>query len=80
MQQSGDAFGNKKYSWGALEGRNIEGMEFRAGSGHVLKVEPVSPSRALEIAEKWLHETYLPRAYKLAVRNINFGKYLKEVK
>lgn len=73
-----DAFGNKKYSWGALEGRNIEGMEFRAASGHVLKVEPVSPSKALEIAEKWLYQTYLPRAYKLAVEKTNFSKYLVE--
>lgn len=73
-----DAFGNKKYSWGYLEGRNIEGMELRAASGYTLKIEPVSPSRAIEIAEKWLYQTYLPRAYKLAVEKTNFSKYLVE--
>lgn len=73
-----DAFGNQKYSWGYLEGRNLEGQTLRAGSGYEFKIEPVAPSKALEIAEKWLYKTYLPKAYSNAARNTNFARYLIE--
>lgn len=73
-----DIFGNKKYSKGYLEGENIEGWELQAGSGYKIKIEPVSPSYALQDALKFLYETYLPRAYQLVVNNIDFAKYLIE--
>lgn len=74
-----DAFGRKKHSSGYLEGINIEGKELVAGSGHRLTVEPVSPSHALQDAEKFLYNTYLNRAYKNAIQNVNFSKFLKEI-
>lgn len=73
-----DAFGRERYSSGYLEGINIEGQELRAGSGYTLTVEPVSPSYALQDAEKFLYNTYLNRAYKNAIQNVNFSKYLIE--
>lgn len=72
-----DVFGRKRYSHGAAEGHNIEGWRFTRGK-FTLKVEPVSPSRAIEIAEGWLYKTYLPRAYSNAVQKTNFAKYLIE--
>lgn len=69
-----DLFGRKKYSSGYMEGHNIEGWEMRTG----FKIEPIAPSYAIQMAEQWLYNTYLPNAYKLAVREVSFGKYLKE--
>lgn len=66
--------GKQKHSSGYMEGYNIEGWEMRTG----YKINPVAPSRAIEAAEGWLYKTYLPRAYKLAIQNINFAKYLIE--
>lgn len=73
-----NTFGEKKHSSGTLEGQNIEGLELTAGSGYKIKIEPVSPSYALQMAEQWLYKTYLPRAYKNAVNNTSFAKYLIE--
>lgn len=70
-----DAFGKKRKSEGSMEGLNIEGMEMLHGKGII---EPSSPSYALQDAEKFLYGTYLPRAYKLAIQNVNFSKYLIE--
>lgn len=69
-----DLFGNKKHSSGYMEGYNIEGWEMRTG----YKIQPTTPSYAIQMANKWLHDTYLPNAYKLAVQETNFAKYLKE--
>lgn len=69
-----DLFGNKKHSSGYFEGYNIEGWEMRTG----FEIEPVAPSYAIQMAYQWLYATYLPNAYKLAIREVNFGKYLKE--
>lgn len=70
-----DAFGKKRKSEGSMEGLNIEGMEMLNGD----KIEPISPSYALQDATKiFLYGTYLPRAYKLAIQNVNFAKFLKE--
>lgn len=69
-----DAFGNTKKSLGTMEGIPIEGM--KKWNGDI--IEPLSPSYALQDAEKFLYSTYLPRAYKLAVKNTNFAKYLIE--
>lgn len=75
-----DAFGNTKSSLGTMEGVPIEGLErwhHGIDSGDV-SIEPVSPSYALQDAEKFLYSTYLPRAYKLAIQNVNFGEFLVE--
>jgi len=57
-----------------MAGIPLEGVTVREG----YKIEPVAPSRALEIAEGWLYRTYLPQAYKNAIQKTNFAKYLKE--
>ena len=64
-----DLFGRKKYSSGYMEGHNM-----RTG----FKIEPVAPSYAIQMAYQWLYKTYLPNAYKLAIREVNFAKYLIE--
>ena len=69
-----DVFGNKRSSRGSMAGLDIERLVIRIGD----KIETESPSYALQDAENFLYATYLPRAYKLAVQNINFGKYLIE--
>ena len=66
--------GKSKTSSGTMEGENIEGVEMTTG----YKINPVAPSRAVESALGWLYKTYLPRAYRLAIKNVNFGKYLIE--
>ena len=69
-----DLFGRKKHSSGYMEGYDIEGWEMQTG----FKIEPVDPSYAIQMAYQWLYATYLPNAYKLAIREVNFSKYLKE--
>ena len=70
-----DAFGNPhRHSKGTLEGQNLENRSF----GTDYHIAPTHPSYAIQQAEEWLYKTYLPNAYKLAIRNVNFAKYLKE--
>lgn len=69
-----DLFGRKRTSSGYLKGINIEGIEMMNG----YKIEPVSPSYAIQDAEKFLYGTYLPRAFSNAIKQINFSKYLIE--
>lgn len=69
-----NVFGKIRHSSGFMEGYNIEGWEMRTG----YKIQPSAPSYAVQLAEQWLYKTYLPNAYKLAVRDINFSKYLIE--
>lgn len=70
-----DAFGNPhRHSKGSLEGQNLENRSF----GTDYHIAPTHPSYAVQMAEQWLYKTYLPNAYKLAIRNVNFAKYLKE--
>ena len=66
--------GKQRTSSGTMEGENIEGWEMHTG----YKIEPAVPSYAIQMADKWLYETYLPNAYKLIIKEINFAKYLKE--
>lgn len=70
-----DIFGNTHRTSGNLEGINIEGMKFNNG----YTINAVSPSYTIQMADQWLHNTYLPNAYKNAIKQINFAKYLKEV-
>ena len=69
-----DLFGRERHSAGTMKGHNIEGWTMSTG----FKIQPVVPSYAIQMANKWLHDTYLPNAYKLAVQETNFAKYLKE--
>lgn len=73
-----DVFGRRRHSSGSMEGRPLENRGNITDTDYY--ISPSNPSYALQMAEKWLYQTYLPRAYKLAVKNTNFGKYLKEVK
>ena len=66
--------GKPRTSSGTMEGQNIEGWQMMTG----YKIEPAVPSYAIQMADKWLHEKYLPNAYKLVIQEINFGKYLIE--
>ena len=67
-------FGRKRTTKGTFEGQNLENRSF----GTDYHIAPTHPSYAVQMAEEWLYKTYLPNAYKLAIRNINFAKYLKE--
>lgn len=76
-----DIFGREHKTSGTFEGVNIEGKRVytrKKESERDYYISPVHPSYAIQLAENWLYKTYLPRAYKLAVQNINFAKYLKE--
>ena len=65
-------FGRARTTKGTFKGKKIENMSF----GTKYHIAPTHPSYALQMAEQWLYKTYLPNAYKLAVKNINFSKYL----
>lgn len=69
-----DIFGRKHKTKGTFEGDNIEGKSF----GTAYKIKPTTPSYALQMAEEWLYKTYLPRAYKNAIEQVSFTKYLIE--
>ena len=76
-----DIFGREHETSGVYAGDNIEGkVVYRRKKGlfsvSKYKIQPTRPSYALQTAEEWLYKTYLPNAYKLAVKNINFSKYL----
>ena len=72
-----DIFGRRRHSTGAMKGRPLENRANITNTDYY--ISPSNPSYALQMAEQWLYKTYLPRAYKLAVKNTNFGKYLKEI-
>ena len=69
-----DVLGHKRTTSGSMKGKNLEGVTLNTG----YQIQPVAPSRAVEIAEGWLYKTYLPKAYSNAIKNTNFAKYLIE--
>ena len=69
-----DIFGREHNTSGSKAGEPLEGIRVRDG----YTINPVAPSRAVEIAMGWLYKTYLPKAYSLAIQKIDIGKYLKE--
>lgn len=71
-----DAFGRQRSSSGSMEGKPLENRGYVTDTDYY--ISPSNPSYALQMAEKWLYQTYLPRAYKLAVQRINFAKFLIE--
>lgn len=66
--------GKQKWSSGYMEGHNIEGWEMITG----YKINPVAPSRAIEAGLGMLYRQHLPKAYELAIKKIDIGKYLIE--
>lgn len=62
-----DLFGTPRTSQGRLRGKNIEN-----------RVKLISPTYALQDAKKYLYTIYIPRAYKNAMRKINFSSFLIE--
>ena len=74
-----DVFGRPRHSKGSLKGISLEGRRFRGTKSRKdYYIAPTHPSYAVQMAEHWLYQTYLPRVYKYAVDNINFARYLKE--
>lgn len=74
-----DVFGRRRHSKGGLKGVSLEYVSFRGTKSRKdYTIMPTKPSYAVQLAEKWLYATYLPRAYKYAIREVNFAKYLKE--
>lgn len=74
-------FGQGRTTSGVFEGKNIEGKRVytrKKESERDYYISPTRPSYAIQLANNWLWKTYLPNAYKLAIKNINFGKYLIE--
>jgi len=69
-----DIFGKEHNTSGSKAGEPLEGVTVRAG----YKINPVAPSRAVEIALGWLYRTYLPKAYSSVIQKIDFSKYLIE--
>lgn len=76
-----DIFGRKHETSGVFKGVNIEGKKVYTRKKDTERdyfISPTRPSYAIQLANNWLWKTYLPRAYKLAVQQVNFGKYLIE--
>ena len=80
-----DIFGRKHTTSGAFAGKNIEGRKVNSSNKTKNKrritgyyIAPTHPSYALQIAEKWLYEVYIPKMYKQTIKEMNFAKYLKQ--
>lgn len=80
-----DIFNRKHTTSGVFEGKNIEGRKVNSSNKIKNKrritgyyIAPTHPSYALQIAEKWLYEVYIPKMYEQTIKEINFAKYLKE--
>ena len=80
-----DIFGRKHTTTGAFEGINIEGRKVNSSNkrkkGRKITgyyIAPTHPSYAIQIAEKWLYENYIPKMYEKTIKEINFAKYLIE--
>ena len=74
-------FGQERSTSGAFAGINIEGKKVYTRKKETERdyfISPTRPSYAIQLATNWLYKTYLPKAYQLAVREINFAKYLIE--
>lgn len=78
-----DIFGQKHKTSGTLEGINIEGRKVHLSNkiknGKKITgyyISPNYPSRAIQIADQWFYKNYLPKAYELAVKKMDFSKIL----
>lgn len=68
-----DTFGRARVTSGKFKGKILEGRNFNG-----YHIAPTHPSYAIQIAEKWLYEIYLPKMYDAAISEINFSQYLIE--
>ena len=75
-------FGEQVSTWGSLEGINLETLAKMGvfDDSEDFDFELISPSKAIDIATDALLATYLPNAYKNAIKSTNFGEYLIETK
>lgn len=76
-----DVFGREHTTSGSFKGVNIEGKRVYTKKNDFEKdyyISPTHPSYAVQLANKWLYDTYLPNAYKLVIQKTDFAKYLKE--
>ena len=69
-----DIFGREHDTSGSKAGEPLEGVTVRDG----YTINPVAPSRAIEAGLGMLYRQHLPKAYELAIKKIDIGKYLKE--
>ena len=69
-----DIFGRGHDTSGSKAGDPLEGVQVREG----YTINPVPPSRAIEAGLGMFYRQHLPNAYKLAIRKVNFAKYLIE--
>ena len=69
-----DIFGQKHKTSGKFKGKPLEN---RGGiTNRKYFISPNNPSRAIQIADQWFYKTYLPKAYELAVKKMDFSKIL----
>lgn len=80
-----DIFGRKHTTSGVFAGKNIEGRKVNSSNKTKKRrkitgyyIAPTHPSYAIQIAEKWLYENYIPKMYAQTIKEMNFAKYLKE--
>ena len=69
-----DIFGRHHQTSGSKAGDPLEGVTVREG----FTINPVAPSRAIEAGLGMLYRQHLPKAYELAIKKIDIGKYLIE--
>jgi len=69
-----DIFGREHDTSGSKAGDPLEGVTVREG----FTINPVAPSRAIEAGLGMLYRQHLPKAYELAIKKIDIGKYLIE--
>lgn len=69
-----DIFGRPHKTSGSKAGDPLEGVTVREG----FTINPVAPSRAIEAGLGMLYRQHLPKAYELAIKKIDIGKYLIE--
>ena len=69
-----DIFGRHHRTSGSKAGYPLEGVTVREG----FTINPVAPSRAIEAGLGMLYRQHLPKAYELAIKKIDIGKYLIE--
>lgn len=69
-----DIFGQKHKTSGKFKGKPLENRGEITNRKYF--ISPNNPSRAIQIADQWFYKTYLPKAYELAVKKIDFSKIL----
>lgn len=74
-----DLFGRPRKTSGAFKGVNIEGKRVSNNvNGNDYYISATHPSYAIQLAEQYLYKQWIPLAYKRAINNLNFAKFLIE--